>query len=282
MKTSLILFALVGLFVACQEPSALRKDDSVISQRSISNISCGPCALLNWLSSGGNDLTSVLESVSDNRTPKETVKYLINTYGKRQSATKPSVKRYGNHNGGVGSVNLMIMAQELLGDHLEKPPTLRGEYLHRLENESSGEHFDRIVSWFSNSIDSGFPVLFYIRCYHRSSNGKKPTIVFGHHVVITQLDSETKETENGEHRVSIRFADSASGRVERGYLTVSEKEFTAPTFTYSFEKDRVVTNEKLETGRPLLEIRADSYESSNPPKTRIITAHFATFAEIKL
>ena len=94
--------------------------------------------MFNWMSHGGDELQEVLASLSEERTPVETVRQIIDTYGTRQSATNPSVVRYGPHNGGVGSVNLMVMARELLGDHLESPPDLRGEYLHRLRVNRTG------------------------------------------------------------------------------------------------------------------------------------------------
>ena len=206
------------------------------------------------------------------------VQHIIDTYGKRQSATNPSVTRYGRHNGGVGSINLMLMAEELLGDHLDSPPTLRGEYLQRMDGESTEEHLERITGWLSESIESGIPILFYIRRYQRTADGRQPRLVFGHHVVVTSLE-EISRTEAGVLRSSFTFVDSSSGRVDQGDLMVAEREFTAPTFTYRFDGDRALTTEKVRTGRPLLEVRVPSYESRRSAETEIMVAHFATFAD---
>ena len=59
------------------------------------------------------------------------------------------------------------------------------------------------------------------------------------------------------------------------------EELTAPTFTYRFDGERALTDERVLTARPLLEVRIRSYESANPPAKTILLAHFATFAMIQ-
>lgn len=275
---SLLLFSLAG----CQPQPALSQEQKpIVSQRSISEIACGPCAMFNWMSHGGTDLQHVLESIGKDRTPQETVRRLIKTYGRRDSATRPSVKRYGTHNGGVGSINLMLMARELLADHLDSPPNLRGEYLQRREDETTNQHLERIKDWFSTSIDSGFPVLFYIRCYNRTDQ-REPPVVFGHHVVITAMAEDVTQVDGESPRVGFTFIDSSSGRVHQGFLEVARDDFTTPTFTYRFQGKRALTTKSVRSDRPLLEFRARSYERTWPHKTRIIAAHFATFADGKV
>jgi hypothetical protein len=173
----------------------------------------------------------------------------------------------------------MLMATELLAEHLESPPTLRGEYLHRTNGESTGQHFARITGWLSESIDAGVPVLFYIRAYRRTSGGSLPRMVFGHHVVITSLDGGRVTTDDGAQQIGFTFVDSSSGRVDHGDLLVARQEFTAPTFTYRFDGERAMTAERVQTGRPVLEVRIRSYESANSPEETILLAHFATFAQ---
>lgn len=279
--------ALVGLLLAAlshlgchTSPSFGDSEDHVFRRGAIADIACGPSAIFNWLSHGGDELQGILTALSADRTPVQTVRHIIDTYGKRRSATNPSVTRYGPHNGGVGSVNLMLMATELVADHLDSPPALRGEYLHRVDEESPRQHLERITDLFSESIDSGIPVLFYIRAYQRTSGRSSPRMVFGHHVVITSLDEGGVMNDDGVPQVGFTFVDSSSGRVDRGKLLVAKQEFTAPTFTYRFEGERAVTEERIRTGRPLLEVRIRSYESANPPEETILLAHFATFAEI--
>ena len=105
-------------------PAALGANgDPIFRQAAISDIACGPSALYNALSHGNDQLQGILTTLRSERTPKETVRHLIDTYGKRRSATNPSVTRYGRHNGGVGSVNLLLMARELLA---ERRPRRRG------------------------------------------------------------------------------------------------------------------------------------------------------------
>lgn len=159
MRSTLTLFLLISLSgLGCQPASAFGENgEPIFRQGAVADIACGPSALFNWMSFGEEDLRGILAALSNDRTPVQTVQHLIDTYGKRQSATNPSITRYGRHNGGVGSVNLMLMAEELLGDHLDSPPTLRGEYLHRMDGETSEEHLERITGWFSESIESGIP-----------------------------------------------------------------------------------------------------------------------------
>ena len=104
-------------------------------------------------------------------------------------------------------------------------------------------------------------------------------MVFGHHIVITSIDSEISDPDNGEPRVRISFVDSSGGRVGTGFLSVAKEEFTAPTFTYDLREGRASQTEEVRTGRPLLEICSLSYESPGAARNRIVTAHFATFAE---
>ena len=282
MRKSLSLILLAALcHLGCHTPHTFGDSvNPIFRQGAIADIACGPSAIFNWLSHGGDELQGVLTTLSADQTPVQTVRQVIDTYGQRRSATNPSVTRYGRHNGGVGSVNLMLMATELLADHLESPPTLRGEYLHRIDGESTGQHLARITGWFSESIDSGIPVLFYIRAYGRTSGRSSPSMVFGHHVVITSLDGAGVATDGGAQRLGFTFVDSSSGRVDHGDLLVAKQQFTAPTFTYRFDGERAVTDERLRTGRPLLEVRIRSYESANPPEETILLAHFATFAKI--
>ncbi len=280
MRRALVLFLVVSTFTpGCYAPTSVGVDGRrIFRQGAIADIACGPSAVFNWMSHGGSDLQGILAMLSEKKAPVETVRHIIDTYGMRRSATNPSVTRYGRHNGVVGSVNLMLMATELLGDHLELPPELRGEYLHRKDDESTTEHLARIVDWFSRSIESGVPILFYIRGYRRTSARTAPGMVFGHHVVITSLDAEPGATGGDAERIDFTFVDSSSGRVDRGVLRVAEREFTAPTFTYRFEGESAVTDEQVRTGRPVLEVRIRSYESAYPPDDTIMLAHFATFA----
>ncbi len=279
--TLLLALLLTTSTLACQQSSgSTHNGQPIVNQGSIADIACGPCAMFNWMSQGGEQLNGVLTTFAEEKTPEQTVRQIIDTYGTRTSVTNPSVARYGPHNGGVGSVNLMVMARELLGDHLESPPTLRGEYLQQRDGESNREHLERIVGWFSESIDSGIPVLFYLRGYKRTSgHSRQPPMTFGHHVVILSLDGALEDVEGKASRIGFTFADSSSGRVDQGVLQVADQVFTAPTFTYRFEGERALTTERIRSGRPLLEVRIPSYESAYPPGTDIITAHFATFAD---
>ena len=98
---------------------------------------------------------------------------------------------------------------------------------------------------------------------------------------VFALDSKPEKSKGGRPRIGIKFVDSSSGRIEHGFLLVSEQKFTAPTFAYRLENGRALTSEKVRTGRPNLELRIPSYERTYPPKTTIMLAHFATFAEGK-
>ena len=275
----ILLLLLSVTSLGCQPQVAHGENgEPIFKQSAISDIACGPSSLFNWMAHGDEQLQGILTELSSERTPVETVQYLIDTYGKRQSATNPSVKRYGTHNGGVGSVNLMLMARELLADHLESPPNLRGEYLQRQGEESTDQHFERITDWFANSIDSGVPVILYLRRYERTSQNRQPRMVFGHHVVVTSLDGKLSKADDGAGRIGFTFVDSSSGRTDHAELRVSAADFTVPTFTYRFEGERALTDGDLRTGRALLEVNAPSYESRRSSESEVMVAHFATFA----
>ena len=271
------MLVFVASILACQAPSSSSPSGPPLAdQRKISDIACGPSALYNWLLFGGDELQGVLDQVAKGSKPEDTVQWIIDKYGLRQSATNPSVTRYGRHNGGVGSVNLMLMATELLTDHLPSPPALRGEYLHKADSESPDEHLRRIETWFQRSLDSGIPVLLYVRGYQRTSGQRTPRTTFGHHVVVTELTSQTSED---AREIKFRFADSSTGQLVHGEMQIAEDEFTAPTFTYRFEGHRALTSQQTRTGRPLLEVRVPSYEQANSTENEVVVAHFATLAD---
>ncbi len=275
---TLSLLLLVGT-LACQAPVAFGKGGRpIFRQTAISDIACGPSSLYNWLSHGDARLQGVLEELTAERTPQQTVQHLIDTYGRRRSATNPSVARYGRHNGGVGSVNLMLMARELLAEHLEAPPDLRGEYLQGRSDEPPERHLGRVASWLRSSIDDGVPAILYLRRYERTADRRHPRMVFGHHVVVTSVGDETVPGPDGQPQIPFTFVDSASGRADEGFLAVAAQEFTAPTYTYHFDGDRALTQEEIRRGRPLLETRVASYERGRSSAREIMLAHFATFA----
>lgn len=277
-----VLALLVTLALGCGAPVAYGEDGApIFRQSAISDIACGPSALFNWLGHGGRDLRKVLDSLSDGRTPVQVVEHLIEAYGQRASATNPSVTRYGRHNGGVGSVNLMLMAKEVLADHLGSPAPIVGEYLQRREGESPEEHLLRIAGWFEDSIESGVPVILYVRRYQRTTEPRAPRMVFGHHVVVTSVGvpEEHDSLTSGRDRVPFGFVDSASGTAERGELTLAGRTFTAPTYRYRFEGSRAFTTEEVRTGSPLLEVRVPRYDTPRSLEKEVTVAHFATFAD---
>lgn len=269
----------LALFVWLVSPLSAEGDPRIVGQDEISEIACGPCSLFNWLSHGNEELQGVLDRLSSGESPEKTVRRIIRTYGLKESATRPSVTRYGTHNGGVGSVNLMLMARELLGDHLESPPRLRGEYLERRGSESPRDHLARIQGWFSKSLESGVPVLFYIRGYRRGAGTAEPGVFFGHHIVITSVGSVVTSTGSGSARIAIEYVDPSGAAVAKGSLSIAGQDFTAPTYTYRLTDGRASQTKKIRSERPLLEFHSPRYGSPDSSNRRFIVAHFATFAE---
>ena len=156
----------------------------------------------------------------------------------------------------------MLMAEELLGDHLDSPPTLRGEYLHRMDGESTEKHLERITGWFSESIESGIPVLFYIRRYERTSDGRQPRMVFGHHVVFTSLEGEISKTDRGVLRVHLRrlvVGSSRSRRSDRCGAGVHGADLHIPIRWGSSLDDREAPHGTSAVGSPRALLRIESF-----------------------
>ena len=66
---SLILLAAIA-HLGCHASHSLgHSGSSVFRQSAISDIACGPSALFNWLSHGGDDLQGILTTLSADRTP---------------------------------------------------------------------------------------------------------------------------------------------------------------------------------------------------------------------
>lgn len=99
MRRSVSLILLAALFqLGCNTPYSLGDSENpVFRQGAIADIACGPSAIFNWLSHGGDDLRGILATLSADRSPVQTVRHVIDTYGQRRSATNPSVTRYGQH-----------------------------------------------------------------------------------------------------------------------------------------------------------------------------------------
>ena len=66
-----------------------------------------------------------------------------------------------------------------------------------MEDESTEDHLGRITKWFSESIESGVPILFCLSSYRRTSDGRQSRMMFGHHVVVTSLDGAIERTDGG-------------------------------------------------------------------------------------
>ena len=262
------LLALIAV-AACKTPTP------IVDQRAIADNASGPCALFNWMAHG-DELRDAFGGISADRTPVEAVRKIIETYGTRPSATDPPVERYVQD--GVGPIDLMLMARELLDDHAESPPSLRGEYLYQLDGESDVDHLGRITRWFSDSIDAGVPVLLYFPVARQFSYSDDPP-TYPRHIVVTTID-EISTLPGRTPGIGFTFVDSASGSVGQGRMVVPREDFKAPTFTYRFDEGGVVVIERdVRSGSPFLEVRIPSHRSFNGNGKVLLIAQFATFAD---
>lgn len=275
------LFAMVGVMLlsggaSCQRTQDDSSDSQIANQFKLSkkhrDYACGPTSIYNWLSHGNEELKNALGELSQDRTTGQTVEHIIDTYGSRPSLFNRSRTRYTANEsyGGIGPINQLAIAQEILLDHSDTPTELRGEFLQRDENESSEEHLERVVGLFSTSIESGVPVLLHVRCYRLDPDQGQKRQVYGHHVVVTSA-----EIVDGKARITC--LEPSGGKVKRGFLQITDEPFTAPTYTWQYRNGRATQDSKTETGHPLLEFNMPGYEKASRGN-KIVVANFASFA----
>lgn len=276
-----LFVAIIGVLLlpnaaSCQTIQDESSDSAIVSQFRLSkkhrDFACGPTSIYNWLSHGNEELQNALTELTDDKTPLKTVEHIIDTYGSRPSLFNRSRSRYATSEGygGIGPINQLAIAQEILLEHSESPTELRGEFLQRADNESAEDHLARVAGLFSTSIESGVPVLLHVRCYRLDPDKGQKRQVYGHHVVITSVEID------GE-KARITCLEPSGGKVKQGFLQITEEPFTAPTYTWQYNNGKATQDSKTETGRPLLEFGMPGYDKASRGK-KIVVANFATFA----
>lgn len=270
--TLLATAAFAGARLAPQDESSPGKGGALASQLKIDakyvDSGCGPTSIVNWLASGNSEMRKALAKLSGQRSPVRTVDHVIETYGRRISVFGGSSSRFRVGNG-TGPINLGMMARDILADHGETPPEITGEFLHRRDGESCEQHLARVRKAFADSIAAGVPVLVHIRGYRtRPKKGEKLQI-FGHHVVVTAVETVKGKT-------LLRYIEPCGARKSVAFLRVARAEFTAPTDTTVVRDGRAVYSSKTVTGRPSLEFFVPFTKFAEPGTPQIVVANYCT------
>lgn len=199
--------------------SILYAEPEVLEQKNVHKLACGPCALINQFQFGSEKERSILAKLKGG-TPAQKAKEIIKRYGQRES---PSLRdgRSVFRNDGVACPDMLRLANWVRRD--KSLPELGGDYLDRGEDEELDDHLPRIHGKLKKSIDAGVMPIISLRAFGPKYYDELEEWLWdplgSHFVTVTEVQEEIVKGEKG---FRFRFADSATGKVETGYVHLSE------------------------------------------------------------
>lgn len=147
-------------------------------------------------------------------------KEIIKRYGQRES---PSLRdgRSVYRNDGVACPDMLRLANWVREDR--GLSELEGGYLDRGEAEELSDHLPRVHEKLKKSIDAGVMPIISLRAFGPKYYDELEEWLWdplgSHFVTIIEMQEEIAEGEKG---FRFRFADSATGKIEAGYVHLSE------------------------------------------------------------
>ena len=231
----------------------------MISQQTVGNMACGPCALANALTHGDTAGRRAFASVAGG-TPLERVGTII-----RQFSDKPSEKHHGKQPrysvaDGTTTEDMPLLTNDLLRSL--KLAEVNAEWLNVREGEAGRMHLHRLHGLFSNSLAAGFPAIVEVRSFGANTSAPKGAVwdgLLGHWMPVVGLEPAILPTR--AMGFVCRFADSMSGTVIDGYAHAElHRPFTA---THGFTLNADGTKEwNWITGYPYIQIQAPTSAST--------------------
>ncbi len=214
-------------------PSAADVPPEVVSQETIGNMACGPCALANALTHGDPAGRRAFVSL-DGDTPLGRVETII-----RQFGTRPSEKYQGRQArytavDGTTTEDMPFLANDLLRSL--KLPEVAGQWLNVREGENGRAHLRRLHGLFSDALAAGLPAVVEVRSFGADTAAAGRPVwngLLGHWMPVVGLEAAVLPPR--ATGFVCRFADSVSGTVIDGYAHAElHRPFTA---THGFKLD---------------------------------------------
>ncbi|MFC1866877.1 hypothetical protein ACFL0H_01910 [Thermodesulfobacteriota bacterium] len=218
-----------------------------IDQMKVSDVICGPTAVLNAMLFGNNAFRSCYESVPGNDGPSK-LSFVVNEYGRRPSteySNKPRIDKDG-----ISSVDLLHLFNDLLTDNGDI--RVNGEYIVRTKDEPSSDFLKKAHHKLLNSLKRGVPVVAHIRSFAAKRNHENEKMYWyslsSHYVTITKIPERLSGYEKG---FIFEYIDPYRAEIESGYIGVEmNRGFNA--------KIGANKNYKWIKGKSLLLVRAPS------------------------
>jgi hypothetical protein len=201
----------------------------VVSQKTIGEMACGPCSLLNALKFGGKAEREAASEV-DGEDDVERVKTIIEEYGRGPSDVYPDRARYRDK-GGMSDLELLGMVNDFLSD-AELSPVV-GSPLDRTSEKPPGTHLREVHRKLRRSLDAGFPPIVILRSFiikpaEKPKKGEDGFVWWGqsgHWMAVVDLPEELEE---GELSFVMRVADPWTGRMQQCFIHEEQfRNFTA-------------------------------------------------------
>ncbi len=228
----------------------------VVAQKGIGDMACGPCAVLDTFRFGNTALTNLAAHLPGDKL-SDKVKYLIATYGGRNSSLFSDQLRY-TPDDGMWNEDMAPFINDVLKDH-SVPLTVSGEYLARQPGETAGHHLARVHDLMDASIKAGFPPVLGLHGYvaHRKFIRYYWNQLDGHFVTVVRVAPLSRAAPG----FSMWVADPNKGRILQTFVYAERnRPFTAIT---AIKADRR-NNEKdtWSSGYPFLLIISPELEDT--------------------
>ncbi len=270
MIASLGFLAAAGLLSSPAAPPP-QDDPPVVAQETLGENACGPCAAVNALLRARAPWRDALKAL-EGETPLDKAGDLLKRFSRSPSEAYPGEMAYDPKRG-ITWRDLEACFNAFLRER--QAPPLKGDYLDRRSDESLDGHLRRVHDLLAASIRKGVPVVTSVRSFApRLNDGGEYvwTGLNGHYVTVTAVQ---ERIDDGEKGFRFTYADSFTGRIEKGYAHVDE----ARNFTAAKGDSK---RWEWRTDRPFLVVTAPSMRLSTQKQPwylrTIIILNFAVYA----
>ena len=242
----------------------------ILDQSPVGSMACGPCAFVNSLyASKATQSISALrgDSILDKAYS------FIESYGSAKSIPFGEDRTAYSTDHGVCDVDLHAMIKAFAEDN--QLPVPDGDFIVRLENESSDMFLGRIQELLTNSIDNGFHPLICVFDIVAEYNESREKHVWntkgGHWIAIHSVGEPGKDSLG----FTIEFSDSGTGELKTGVAFLDPRKAVAP-LTYSVNKNRRVEYDWISNTKTL-----SLLAPGMPMRTKSAKFHQRTFIAIR-
>lgn len=196
----------------------------VVSQSSLGENACGPCAIVNALQKSTGLYQDGLR-YAGGQNAMEISKSLIERFSKMPSQSYPGEMVYDPKRG-ITWRDMEFCMSSLFAHR--KDAMLKGGYLDRQKDELLSDHVRRVHKLLANSLKAGLPVVTSLRSFApaQQQDGKHEWVgLHGHFVTIVSVQDQMTDSELG---FRFEYADSFTGNNHVGYAYADEaRNFTA-------------------------------------------------------